>query len=156
RDFELFSRDLRENRVAALADFHRAGEHGYFPSAIHQNSGIRRGGRPRRLLDACEAFANLCTELGRLSFLAPFDGRGSLDKGFFEPHRVKLIAPVRNVAFDENIFHPDLNWVQLQTLGEFIHLLFASPRPLRYPIAAVGTRDGLAGVYRIAIDFNVS
>ena len=34
RHFELFRGDLRKNRVAALADFHRAREHGDFAFGI--------------------------------------------------------------------------------------------------------------------------
>jgi len=38
RHFELFGRDLRQNRVAALADFHGAGQHRHFAFSIDDDT----------------------------------------------------------------------------------------------------------------------
>ena len=94
RHFELFRRDLRKNRVAALADLHGAREHGHFALGIDCHAGIRCRRRARRFLDASEAFADLNARLGLLRRFAPIDGFRGFDECFFEANGMQLFAPI--------------------------------------------------------------
>src|SRR5262245_55500321 len=68
---------------------------------------------------------------------------------------MKLFPPIGCVAFDENVFHADLDGIHAQTLGDFVHLLFASPSALRNTIAAIRAGDRFVGVHRKAVDFDM-
>src|SRR5262249_46604160 len=103
-------------------------------------------------LNAGEALADLCTGRERRRCLPPVDGLGGLDEGFFQSNRVKLFTPIGRVAFDENVLHADLDGIHAQTLGDFVHLLFASPSALRNTIAAIRAGDRFVGVYGKAVD----
>ncbi len=43
RHLQLFRRDLRKNRVAALADFHCSREHGHFSLRVDGHAGVGSG-----------------------------------------------------------------------------------------------------------------
>jgi hypothetical protein len=83
RHFELFGRDLRENRVAALADFHCAGKHGDFASGIDDDARGGSGRRTRRFLNAREALANFNAGLRTGRFLAVVDRLRCFEQSFF-------------------------------------------------------------------------
>src|SRR5262249_62086420 len=117
-----FGGHLRWDRVAALADLYCSREYRYLTLCVHQYSGVGSCRRAGRLLNAGEALADLCTGLRRRRYVSPVDGLGSLDEGFLQSHSMKLFAPIRRVAFDENVFHADLDGIHAQTLGDFVHL----------------------------------
>ncbi len=58
RDLELLGRDLREDRVASLADLDRAGKDGGFAFGVDDDAGAGSRRRARRLGDAREPFAD--------------------------------------------------------------------------------------------------
>ena len=137
RHFELFGSHLRKDRVAALADFHRAGEHGDFALGIdhHAGGGSRR--RARRLLNTSEAFTDFYARLRARRLFAPIDRLGRFDESFFQADGVELLAPIGNIAFDENIFHTNFHCVHAQAFGDLVHLLLASPGSLRNAISTI-------------------
>src|SRR5574339_415247 len=68
---------------------------------------------------------------------------------------MKLFPPISGVALDEDVFHPELHGIHAQALGDFVHLLLASPGALGNSVASIGAGDRFVGVHRVAVDFDV-
>ncbi len=87
--------------------------------------------------------------------LAPIDRFRRLDERFFEPHGMKLLAPIGDIALDEDVLHANVERIHAELFGDLVQLLFAGPCALRNAVAAIRTGDGFVGVNRIAVDFDM-
>src|SRR5262249_49796332 len=56
---------------------------------------------------------------------------------------------------NKNILHANFARIHAEPLGNLIQLLFAGPGALGDAVAAVRPSDGLVGVNRVAVDFDV-